>query len=134
MSFRPNVSELYCWERNGEIMTSKVVVLLSGGMDSCVTAAIAAEQHGAERLALVHASYGQRTEQRERRAFDDIAGFMGCVNGLWCASTISRGLAARRLPMPASPFRSMPGLRRFPGARFPSPTSRFATHISCLWR
>jgi len=58
-------------------MTSKVVVLLSGGMDSCVTAAIAAEQHGAERLALLHASYGQRTEQRERRAFDDIAGFYG---------------------------------------------------------
>src|SRR2546426_7136698 len=68
---------LYCWERNGETMTSKVVVLLSGGMDSCVTAAIAAEQHGAERLALLHASYGQRTEQRERRAFDDIAGFYG---------------------------------------------------------
>src|SRR3989454_6937966 len=68
---------LYCWERNGETMTSKVVVLLSGGMDSCVTAAIAAEQHGAEGLALLHASYGQRTEQRERRAFDDIAGFYG---------------------------------------------------------
>src|SRR5260370_21648825 len=62
-------------KRNGETMTSKAVVLLSGGMDSCVTAAIAGEQHGAERLALVHASYGQRTEQRERRAFDDIAEF-----------------------------------------------------------
>src|SRR5260370_17874573 len=68
---------LYCWERNGETMTFKAVVLLSGGMDSCVTAAIAAEQHGAERLALLHASYGQLTEQRERRAFDDIAGFYG---------------------------------------------------------
>ncbi|MBI3405581.1 MAG: 7-cyano-7-deazaguanine synthase QueC [Acidobacteria bacterium] len=48
------------------------VVLLSGGMDSCVTAAIAAETH---QLALVHASYGQRTEQRERRAFEEIADF-----------------------------------------------------------
>jgi 7-cyano-7-deazaguanine synthase len=41
-------------------------------MDSCVTAAIALETHD---LALVHASYGQRTERRERRAFDEIADF-----------------------------------------------------------
>ena len=52
----------------------KAVVLLSGGMDSCVTAAIARQTH---RLALLHASYGQRTEARERRAFDEIAGFYG---------------------------------------------------------
>jgi 7-cyano-7-deazaguanine synthase len=52
----------------------KGVVLLSGGMDSCVTAAIAAQTHS---LALVHASYGQRTQARERRAFDEIAEFYG---------------------------------------------------------
>jgi len=52
----------------------KAVVLLSGGMDSCVTAAIANQTH---RLALLHASYGQRTERRERRAFDEIADFYG---------------------------------------------------------
>ncbi len=53
----------------------KAVVLLSGGMDSCVSAAIARERHGAGNIALVHAGYGQRTERRERRAFDDIADF-----------------------------------------------------------
>jgi 7-cyano-7-deazaguanine synthase len=52
----------------------KAVVLLSGGMDSCVTVAIAGQTH---RLALLHASYGQRTEQRERKCFDDIADFYG---------------------------------------------------------
>jgi 7-cyano-7-deazaguanine synthase len=52
----------------------KAVVLLSGGMDSCVSTAIANQTH---RLALLHASYGQRTEQRERRAFNDIADFYG---------------------------------------------------------
>src|SRR6202040_1121463 len=52
----------------------KAVVLLSGGMDSCVTAAMATQTH---RLALLHASYGQRTEKRERRAFDEIADFYG---------------------------------------------------------
>ncbi|MGH9682092.1 MAG: 7-cyano-7-deazaguanine synthase QueC [Candidatus Acidiferrales bacterium] len=52
----------------------KAVVLLSGGMDSCVTAAIANRTH---RLALLHASYGQRTERRERQAFEEIADFYG---------------------------------------------------------
>ena len=52
----------------------KAVVLVSGGMDSCVTAAMARETH---RLAFVHAGYGQRTERRERQAFDAIADFYG---------------------------------------------------------
>jgi 7-cyano-7-deazaguanine synthase len=47
------------------------VCLVSGGMDSCVTAAIANED--AARLAFLHVSYGQRTEQRERRAFEELA-------------------------------------------------------------
>ncbi len=59
-------------EMVGSEKLDKAVVLLSGGMDSCVTAAIANQTH---RLALLHASYGQRTERRERRAFDEIADF-----------------------------------------------------------
>jgi len=47
------------------------VCLVSGGMDSCVTAAVANEE--AEALAFLHVSYGQRTEARERRAFEEIA-------------------------------------------------------------
>jgi 7-cyano-7-deazaguanine synthase len=50
----------------------KAIVLLSGGMDSCVTAAIANQAHT---LAVLHASYGQRTEARERRSFDEVADF-----------------------------------------------------------
>ncbi len=45
---------------------SQAVVLLSGGMDSCVCAALAARDHDA---AAVHVSYGQRTEERERQSF-----------------------------------------------------------------
>jgi 7-cyano-7-deazaguanine synthase len=55
----------------------KAVVLLSGGMDSCVSTAIARERHGAGNIALLHAMYGQRTEKRERRAFEEIANFYG---------------------------------------------------------
>jgi len=46
------------------------VIAVSGGMDSCVTAAIANESF---ELAFAHINYGQRTESRELKAFDDIA-------------------------------------------------------------
>lgn len=55
----------------------KAVVLLSGGMDSCVSTAIARERHGTGNIALLHAGYGQRTQRRERRAFEEIAEFYG---------------------------------------------------------
>ena len=42
------------------------VCLVSGGMDSLVTAAIANEAHS--RLAFLHLNYGQRTEKRELEA------------------------------------------------------------------
>jgi 7-cyano-7-deazaguanine synthase len=44
----------------------RAVVLLSGGMDSCVCAALAARDYSA---AALHVSYGQRTEARERQSF-----------------------------------------------------------------
>ena len=55
--------------------SSLAVCLVSGGMDSCVTAAIANEE--ADGLAFLHVSYGQRTEQRERRAFEELADHYG---------------------------------------------------------
>ncbi len=54
-------------------MKNTAIVLVSGGMDSCVTAAIARVEN--EEIALLHISYGQRTERRERKAFEDIADF-----------------------------------------------------------
>lgn len=51
--------------------SSKTIVLVSGGMDSCVTAAIAARE--SDETAFLHINYGQRTEERERQAFNDIA-------------------------------------------------------------
>jgi len=47
------------------------VCLVSGGMDSCVTAAIANVEN--DELAFLHVSYGQRTEQRERQSFEALA-------------------------------------------------------------
>jgi len=48
------------------------VVAVSGGLDSCVAAAIANQDY---ELALAHINYGQRTETRELKAFHDIAEF-----------------------------------------------------------
>jgi 7-cyano-7-deazaguanine synthase len=50
------------------------VVLLSGGMDSCVCAALAARDTDA---AALHISYGQRTEERERHSFEKICDRLG---------------------------------------------------------
>lgn len=47
------------------------ICLVSGGMDSCVTAAIANVEN--DELAFLHVSYGQRTEKREREAFEALA-------------------------------------------------------------
>jgi 7-cyano-7-deazaguanine synthase len=49
--------------------TKRAVVLLSGGMDSCVCATLASRDYNA---AAVHVSYGQRTEERERQSFQAI--------------------------------------------------------------
>ncbi|MBI5286514.1 MAG: 7-cyano-7-deazaguanine synthase QueC [Deltaproteobacteria bacterium] len=50
------------------------IVLVSGGMDSLVTAAVANLEN---ELAFLHLNYGQRTEKRELKAFNDIADFYG---------------------------------------------------------
>lgn len=48
------------------------IVLVSGGMDSLVTAAMANFEN---EIAFLHVNYGQRTETRELKAFNDIADF-----------------------------------------------------------
>ena len=65
------------WEavtRENASIRPKAVVLMSGGLDSCVTAAIAHENY---EICALHANYGQRTEQRELEAFQAQADFFG---------------------------------------------------------
>jgi len=50
----------------------KNVVVLSGGMDSTLCATLAVRDFGAEHVAALHVSYGQRTETREQEAFTTI--------------------------------------------------------------
>jgi 7-cyano-7-deazaguanine synthase len=52
----------------------RAVVCLSGGMDSCVCAALAARDY---EVFAVHFSYGQRTEARELRSAQEVARIVG---------------------------------------------------------
>ena len=52
----------------------RAVVCLSGGMDSCVCAALAARDF---EVYAVHFSYGQRTEARELRSAEEVARIVG---------------------------------------------------------
>ena len=57
---------------------TKAIALVSGGMDSCVTMALAKEL--GHELYLLHLNYGQRTEKRELQAFHDLASFYQIPN------------------------------------------------------
>jgi 7-cyano-7-deazaguanine synthase len=75
----------------------KSVVLLSGGMDSCVCAALAARDTDA---AALHISYGQRTEAREREAFLAISARLGIPNQLVVRNDALRAIGGSALTDP----------------------------------
>jgi 7-cyano-7-deazaguanine synthase len=76
---------------------TRAVVLLSGGMDSCVCAALAARDHEA---AALHISYGQRTEQRERRSFEGICDRLGIRDRLLVPNEALRSIGGSALTDP----------------------------------
>jgi 7-cyano-7-deazaguanine synthase len=73
---------------------TRAVVLLSGGMDSCVCATLAARDHQA---AAVHVSYGQRTEDRERRSFEAICDRLGIRDRLLVRNEALRAIGGSAL-------------------------------------
>ncbi|MEW5949162.1 MAG: 7-cyano-7-deazaguanine synthase QueC [Thermodesulfobacteriota bacterium] len=80
------------------------IILVSGGLDSCVTAAIADRQYD---LALLHVNYGQRTEQRELAAFSAIADHYGVARRLavdigYLLQIGGSSLTDRHIPVPES--------------------------------
>jgi 7-cyano-7-deazaguanine synthase len=77
-----------------ELLKSRAVVLLSGGMDSCVCAALAARDYDA---AALHVSYGQRTEARERQAFFGICDRLGIRDRLVVRNEALRAIGGSAL-------------------------------------
>ena len=76
---------------------SRAVVLLSGGMDSCVCAALATRDYAA---AAVHVSYGQRTENREKQAFLEICDRLGIHDRLLAHNSALRAIGGSALTDP----------------------------------
>ena len=76
---------------------SRAVVLLSGGMDSCVCTALAARDHD---VAAVHVSYGQRTEERERQSFSAICDHLGIRDRLLVRNEALRAIGGSALTDP----------------------------------
>ena len=58
----------------------KAIILVSGGMDSCVTASCAKEDDF--ELSFLHINYGQRTEKKELKSFNAIADFFNVTDRL----------------------------------------------------
>jgi 7-cyano-7-deazaguanine synthase len=86
------------------------VACVSGGMDSAVTAALAARRH---RLAFLHADYGQRTERRELACFHSLADHYGAERRLVVDLSALRQIGGSSLTDPALPVREgepVPGL------------------------
>jgi len=79
---------------------ARAVVLLSGGMDSCVCAALAARDFNP---AAVHISYGQRTEAREQQAFTGICDRLGIRDRLLVRNEALRAIGGSALTDPAIP-------------------------------
>lgn len=73
---------------------TRAVVLLSGGMDSCVCAAIAARDYDA---AALHIDYGQRTEERERRAFSGVCDRLGIRDRLILRNPVFQAIGGSAL-------------------------------------
>jgi len=77
---------------------AKAVVLLSGGMDSCLCAALAVRDHAG--TAALHVSYGQRTEARERQAFLGVCDRLGIAQRLLVRNEALRAIGGSALTDP----------------------------------
>ena len=107
------------------------VCLVSGGMDSCVTAAIAAQEN--DELAFLHVSYGQRTEARERRAFYELADHFNVVRRLAVSIEHLAKIGGSALTDPAIPVaRANPGATEIPTSYVPFRNSHLLS-IATSW-
>ena len=79
----------------------KAVVLMSGGMDSCVTAAIARQNC---EIAALHAGYGQPTEGRELQSFHALADHFGAIQRLTVKLDHFRAIGGSSLTDSAMPI------------------------------
>ena len=85
-----------------QITKPRGIVLMSGGMDSCVLAAIAVHECHA---AALHISYGQLTQEREKKAFLEITDYLGIQDRLAVDQSYLGRIGGSALTDPSIPLR-----------------------------
>ena len=101
------------------------VALVSGGMDSAVVAALVCRDH---EPAFLHLDYGQRTEERERRAFEAVADHYGVRRRLVTRIELLRAVGGSSLTDPSLPV----PVAKQAGASVPNTYVPFRnTHLLC---
>jgi 7-cyano-7-deazaguanine synthase len=98
MSYPPKSENIEAWQSTRELPLG--ICLVSGGLDSCITAAIAAQNC---RPAFLHVNYGQLTEERELLAFDAIADHYGVKERLKVDMSYLKSIGGSALTDPAIP-------------------------------
>ena len=95
------------------------IALLSGGLDSCVALAEALLQSRGGEVAVLHAGYGQRTEDRERRAYLEIADHYGLETRREVDLPYLRDLGGSSLTDPSLPIPGEDQESEVPGTYVP---------------
>ena len=91
----------------------RAIVSLSGGMDSCVCAALAARDYEA---CAIHFSYGQRTEARELQSARAVAEALGIARFLHLRLDLFRAIGGSALTDASIPVPEAPALPEAPRA------------------
>ena len=101
---------------NSEQGRPRAVLCLSGGMDSCVCAALAARDYD---VYAVHFSYGQRTERRELLSSQDVARIVGVRELLHLRIDLFRRIGGSALTDPKIAVPTAPAEESNIGAEVP---------------
>ena len=109
---------------------SRAVVCLSGGLDSCVTLAEALTRH--EEVAALHLSYGQRTQDRERRAFEEICDHYDLKRRLRAAQPALGEIKGSALTDPGLSIPTDPGGEGIPITYVPFRNAQILS-LACAW-
>jgi len=94
----------------------RAVVCLSGGMDSCVCAALAARDYA---VYAVHFGYGQRTEARELRSAETVARLVGVEEFMHLKMDLFRRIGGSALTDPGIAVPTAPAEESAIGAEVP---------------
>jgi len=124
------ITSLTCKQRIFVALKKKAVALVSGGMDSLVSLAIALESY---ETALLHVVYGQRTRERELRAFHAVAEHYGIDNRLVCTTDALQQIGGSSLTDSSIPVtKADPNAHEIPASYVPFRNAHFLS-IAVSW-